>query len=331
MSSYKLAHKHMLKIGLNPNRWNNKVIVAEALARDIEVIKGNHSRRVVLRLDAQEHFWQQGYTSLNTLLARRCVHLKDVSNRLLRSRDVSSPENALFKSDEPERAWAWADDIAPVVVKPLNGRQGTDIYTNIDSSESLKQVFKELAPRYPDLLVEQFRRGSDYRVLVVGGRFIAATNRIAAHIVGDGESSVTELVESKNENRPKLHKKIKLDEISRFYLSEQNISFEHVPDAGKIVTLRGAANRSAGGDVIDASDALTPKEKRMAEAAVRAIPGLNSAGLDILLPRKAGDDPACVIELNSSPNIAPHHFPSEGSPRDAASAVLDAMFPQTAS
>lgn len=324
------ARDRMREVGLNPNRWNNRVIVAEALSRGIEVHQGAHPRRVLLKLNGQEHFWQQGYTSLNTVLARRCVHLKDVSSRLLRSRGVNAPENNLFSSSDPDRAWAWATSIAPVVVKPLNGRQGTDIYTNINSHESLTEVFGHLASKYDELLVEKFQRGSDYRVLVVNGKFVAATNRIAAHVIGDGKHNISNLIDSRNASRPKNHKKILKDDISQFYLNERGLSYEDVPGAGELVVLRGAANRSAGGDVIDATDELSPSEKRMAEQAVRSIPGLNSAGLDILLPRGEGDSPACVIELNSSPNISPHHFPARGQRRDAASAVIDAMFPETA-
>lgn len=114
------------------------------------------------------------------------------------------------------------------------------------------------------------------------------------------------------------------------HLARQGLTSDSVVEQGRTIYLRGTANLHTGGDVADATDDLTAEEIAEVEAASRAIPGLRVAGFDVLLPREPGHGPLSILEANSNPMISGHHFPWFGSGRDAAGAVLDAMFPATA-
>jgi cyanophycin synthetase len=65
------------------------------------------------------------------------------------------------------------------------------------------------------------------------------------------------------------------------------------------------------------------------ERAARII-GLDIAGIDLMtpdisrpLPERAG-----IIEVNAGPGLRMHHHPSHGQARDAASAIIDMLFPE---
>lgn len=327
MYDYEMARQYMESIGLSANRWNSTVIVAAALERGIDISRHRTAPRLYLQHGGKRHFWQSGRTRLNSPLARRCARLKDVSSRLLRSRGINALENSVFSSLESHRAWAWACTILPVVIKPVDGNRGRDVYVNVTDEQEFKSIFRKLASLHEVLLVEQFAEGDDYRATVVDGSLVAATKRTPAHVVGDGATNILDLVTRKNQDRGVLHKKLMLDQTSIDYLYKQGFTTESIPDRGHIAFLRGNANHATGGDVIDATDSLQEDEVLEIENVVSAIPGLRLVGVDVLLSRHEAGNRLSVIELNTSPNISPHHFPLHGQPRDAAGAVLDAMFP----
>nr|WP_254259538.1 ATP-grasp domain-containing protein [Leucobacter chinensis] len=275
-----------------------------------------------------EHFWRLGSNSLNTELAIKCSDLKEITSRLLRASGINAPENAVFESHDAKRAWAWAEPVVPVVVKPKNGLQGTGVFVDIDTWEDFSQAFETVASMKNEVLVERFHPGNDHRVLVINNKVVAATRRFPANVCGDGILNISELVEAKNKTRRFIHKKLTIDGSVHRHLQKEGRTLSTIPKAGEIVFLRGTANLHTGGDAMDATDSLTEEQITLAENASRAIPGLLIAGFDILLP----DSPkgkASVLEVNQNPMISMHHYPWIGEPRDAASAVLNAMFPET--
>lgn len=340
---YPETRRRMKELGLQVPMWNNQVVVAEALARGIEVSATPPGKRVRLAHAGRSHFWLMGRSSLNTRLAGRAAVQKEVFSRLLRSQGFEAPENAVFSAGESSRAWAWAEPIAPVVVKPSDGLQGTGVHVDLSSWEEFREAFDRVAALASDVLVEHFAPGRDHRALVVDGRVVSVTRRIPANVVGDGVADIAELVRRKNQDRGVVHKKLRLDDAVERHLARQDLGLDSVPEAGRQVFIRGTANLHTGGDVVDATDDLPAEVISFVERASTAVPGLRLAGYDVLLPEAsdpagdfgdsaAGAEPPrpTILEANHNPMISGHHFPWAGSPRDAAGAVLDAMFPETA-
>lgn len=326
-SDHEAARTVLHNLGFKPDAWNHVVMVAAALDRGIEVFQKSGKRSIYLRLGTQEHRWFAGNSGLNSALARRCITQKDVCARLLRNAGALAPENYVFDVHEPRRAWAWAEPLAPVVVKPYDGRQGRDVHMGVESQEELTRVFGVLAHRHRSLLVEKQVTGQDHRVLVVDGSVIAITHRRPANVQGDGFSSIAELVARKNLDRGVAHKALVIDDISERFLAGQELSVDSVLPAGQQVAIRGSANVATGGDAVDVTDEVRGEVADLMARSMQAIPGLRCAGFDVTIPHVVGDDPTHILEINASPQIQGHHFPWEGTPRDAAGAVLDAMFP----
>lgn len=329
-SSYASVRREMKAVGLRNNIWNNIVIASEALDRGIQISTYGRGNSVVMRHGGKKHFWRMGTNSLNSALAVKCTDLKEVTSRLLRAAGVNAPEGAIFEPHDVERAWAWAEPIAPVVIKPNNSMQGIGVFMDLDNWEDFNRAFSQAASGVGEILVERFQPGNDHRVLVVDNQVVAATRRIAANVTGDGESTITELVATKNKSRPRSHKQIVLDDIVERYLERREQSLDSVPAEGETVFLRGTVNMHTGGDTIDATDDLTLDQIRQVEAGAQAIPGLGVGGFDLLVPDDPEDGASSILEINSNPMISMQHFPAIGKPRNAARAVLNAMYPDTA-
>ena len=223
---------------------------------------------------------------------------------------------------------------APVVMKPSFGTHGTgvvmDIATPQDIARSLATAGATTAKK---ILMEQQVAGTEYRMTATRTQLLAVTLRKPAHIVGDGERTVRELIDAKNANparqqNPAL-KDIPIDEQTDGILARQNSALDAVPGEGETVFLRTNSNISAGGDSIDFTDKVHAAYRELAPQIVRAIPGLPYAGIDVITPdveRNPHDVGYFVIEINASPMISMHHYPYEGRSRDVAAAVVDEVF-----
>lgn len=326
------ARRYMANVGIQDS-WNNAVIVQKALERDLQV-GGDERRRVRLRSGRRTRRFDDGKVSVNQLMARRAAWNKDVAGRLLRAHQVRVPGSEVFETGDAERAWAWAEPILPLVLKPTDGARGGSVYVGVDSHGEFTEIFDRIAREHGRVLVEEFVAGVEHRMLVVGGRVVAATRREPAHVVGNGRSDIAALVRAKNRKRlaspNPIHRQLKIDRVVTRELARQGLTMDSRPAAGDMVYLRSTSNTHFGGDAIDATGDLRPDEVAMVERAARAFNGLRIAGFDVLLPRGGRGAEPCIIELNSAPAIAMHHFPWRGNVQDAAGSILDLLFPATA-
>lgn len=97
-------------------------------------------------------------------------------------------------------AWGLAQQIGlPVAVKPQDGNQGKGVTVNVASREDLEIAYRAAA-EHGEVMVEKFLPGSDFRLLVVGDKLVAASRREPPQVVGDGLHTVRELVDIVNQD-----------------------------------------------------------------------------------------------------------------------------------
>jgi cyanophycin synthetase len=221
-----------------------------------------------------------------------------------------------------------------VTVKPLDANQGKGVTTTCSTPEEVERAF-EFARKYGrHVIVEEFLRGRDYRVLVTGRKIAAAAWRRPPHVTGDGVRTIRELVDIENANPARgdghtnILTKIPLDELALQVLAGQGYALEDVPAEGVSVDLRGNANLSTGGTAEDVTDLLPEETRDICIRAARTI-GLDVAGIDIVcqdISQPLREQRGGIIEVNAAPGIRMHQYPSRGTPRDAGAAIVDALF-----
>ncbi|HEX8384735.1 MAG TPA: Mur ligase family protein [Rubricoccaceae bacterium] len=221
----------------------------------------------------------------------------------------------------------------PVVVKPLDGNHGRGVSVGIETPEAVVEAYHIAREHGRRVIVEEMLTGRDFRVLVVGGRMVAAAERRPAAVVGDGVHTIAELVEIANrdprrgEGHGRPMTRIVVDDVVRAYLAAAGTSLTDVPADGAAVPLCRTANLSRGGTAHDVTDRVHPSVVRTCERAARIV-GLDVVGIDLVTadigePIQGGG----IVEVNAAPGLRMHLTPSEGEPRDVGAAVVDSLFP----
>jgi cyanophycin synthetase len=312
---------------------STRAIVEAAARRNIPVSRIGTESLVQLGYGKHRRFIQAAMSDTTSAVGVEVAGDKDLTKRILEQAAIPVPRGRVVETEE-EALHAMREVGAPVVVKPLDGRQGLGVSLNLSTPEEVLLAFR-IASEYSRLvIVEELYEGRNYRVLVVGGRVIAASERVPCHVTGDGARTVRELVEIANRDprRGEGHEKpltqIKIDEIVLAYLAKEDRSLDDVPAAGETVYLRESINLSTGGIAKDVTDEVHDSVRFMCERAANVV-GMNICGVDLVLrdigaPSGGGGG---VIELNAAPGLRMHHHPSEGQPRDAGAAIVDMLFP----
>lgn len=258
---------------------------------------------------------------------------KEKTKDYLKQAGVPIPLGTVLNTDK--EMIQYAEEIGfPVVVKPLKGSMGKGVFTNIDSTEELKEILDELRVTHSrsQLMIEKHYNGKEYRIYTVGDKVIGATNRIPANVDGDGVNTIQALINIKNNERkanPYLAPKpIKIDFEGRRLLKSIGYDENSIPEKGEKVFLKEISNLSSGGDPIEATDELSPEVKQIAVDALKALPSIPHAGVDIIVDPN-DNKKGVVLEINATAEIGFHMYPLEGKPRDVPSAIIDYYFPDT--
>ena len=309
-------------------------IVDEAKKRGIPHIRLNEWSYIQLGYGIHQRRIQATLMDNTSALGVEIADDKESSKEILSSMGIPVPEGHSVKDlDEALRV---ADRIGyPVVVKPLSGNHGRGITTNIHGYEDLKKSFKNAKKFSRDVLLEKFLEGSDYRILVIDGKFAAAALREPAYVVGNGKDTIRDLIDEINKDpkrgfgHEKNLTKIDVDYMTKRLLSMNDLSLNSVLPEGFKVFIKSTANLSAGGTAVDVTDDVHPLVRSMAERISRII-GLNVIGIDIIAPTLS--EPlrkGCggIIEVNAAPGFRMHLTPSTGKGRNVAKNIIDMLFP----
>lgn len=272
-------------------------------------------------------WYKQMHSSLVSSKAIRLCKNKYLTLRKLANQGVAVSSCQQFSTVfEYNKALSFAKASGPLVMKPANARAGQGISTQFswqDDSFKAAWLKAKAATTNRRILLEEKLEGLDVRAIVIGGQFVCAVTRLPAYVVGDGSSTVAELVEQKNS----LRKQNKAHARHPLKLEYYSIDPSLVPAADHFLQLTEISNVHLGGEAVDVTDLLPSALKELAEAAAAAIPGLGVVGVDMIATDFEGGI-AKVIELNTACNFMIHQAPLYGQPRYPAEQVLKCMLRQ---
>jgi len=217
------------------------------------------------------------------------------------------------------------------VVKPFDRSMGRGVHANIGSDQVPKVIAESEHTRN---IVEEFISGIEYRSFVVGSRCVASLTKVPANILGDGASTIRQLIHEKNQKRsenPRLASNLitEMDDITE-HLRHKNLTVNSVLKVDEHVELLSTSSVSRGGDPMDTTSSAPLVVAEVSMSACEAI-GLSVSGLDVISAEEAGVQVAYVIELNQRPHIGSQSFPMEGPGQGnaVAEAIVDYYFPET--
>ncbi len=193
----------------------------------------------------------------------------------------------------------------PLVVKPNSGSQGYGV-SFVHNEKELRYALTYVFKADKMALVQKPVRGRDYRIVVLDGKVISAYERVPLNVVGNGHSTVLQLLKTKQKQFDISNRdtSIKLDDPRiRAKLRIQGLRLSSVPPSGITIYLLDNANLSTGGDAIDVTETI---HKSFADVAIRLTSdmGLRLCGVDIMtddITRAAKK--YCVLEINAGPGL----------------------------
>jgi len=309
-----------------------RLILEAALEKGLEAKIISH-RFNLLRLshNGQSIFIKGTSFPVNPQPACFIANNKFLTKKILRSHNIPVPKSWLVRTPTQARRLILKKSLFPCVLKPARGAHGNKVFVNIESLEEFDEILPLIftKPGKKNVLIEEFVKGKDYRLLVVGDGVSAVIERIPAHIIGDGESNIRQLIKKFNQN-PLVGKryekpmcKIRLNGEVKRNLKKQNKKLTYIPGKGERVFLRQNANISTGGIGKDATDKVNGELRKTAVRAAKAI-GMRVTGVDVIYDELTKR--FWVLELNDCPGIDIHHYPVLGRPRGVAGDIVDFLF-----
>lgn len=282
--------------------------------------------------------FQATVTDASGIIGHSIADDKEWTKQILDDAGVPVPRGQVcYSIEEAQEAADWIG--WPVVTKPLSGNHGRGVTTDIANAEDLQAGFDAALARVRDdsgaVIVESYITGEDHRMLVIGGKLVAAARRRPAHVVGDGKNSIQHLIDIENSDprrgvgHENLLTQIHVDVQTERMLEQAGYALDTVLPEGEIAYLKSTANISTGGTATDLTDEVHPEVKFAMERIGRLV-GLDIIGIDLLaenLSIPLDQQSAGVVEVNAGPGFRMHMAPTHGSPRPVGEYVVEMLFP----
>jgi cyanophycin synthetase len=308
---------------------------ATAKDRRVPAIRLNEGNLVQLGYGARGRRIWTAETDATSAIGADIARDKDLTKRLLADCGLPVPQGV--RVDSPAAAWTAAQAIGlPVVLKPLDGNHGRGVSVDLSTSADVEAAYAVADREGSGVICERFVRGVEHRLLVVGGKMLAAARGEEAWVTGHGQASVAELIDAQinsdprrglTEDYPLNMIRIEEDPAVALELERQGLSGEAVPADGQRVLIQRNGNVA-----FDCTDVVHPETAAIVVRAARCV-GLDIAGIDLVatdIARPLGPQGGAIVEINAGPGLIMHLRPAAGLPRPVGGAIVDYLFPDGA-
>ena len=221
--------------GLGPSTGS---IIAEAKARNIPWMRLNKYSLCQLGYGANQKRIQATVTSQTSSIGVELACDKDDTKHLLEQAEVPIPNGDIIRTERGLKEVI--EDIGfPIVVKPVNGNHGRGITTNIKSLKDALTAFSAAKEISRLVIVEKYILGEDFRILVINNKMVAAAKRSPAHVIGDGKSTIQQLVDKVNKDprrgfgHEKVLTKIDINNLTLELLKENKLTPDSIIKKGE--------------------------------------------------------------------------------------------------
>lgn len=204
----------------------------------------------------------------------------------------------------------------PVIVKPNSKSQGVGVSLATTEKE-LKKALKEIFKIDRVAVLEEYKPGHDYRIVVLDKEVISAYERIALSVTGDGKNLILSLLKQKQRSFLVSGRDTQInfsDSRMKLKLKKLGLTFASVLSKSEKIFLLDNANLSTGGDSLDVTNTIHPSFKKIAVNLTRDM-GLRISGVDIMVTEGdiTQDAKKCkyyIIEINAAPGL--DHYVTTG-------------------
>ena len=297
-----------------PGGTNAGNFIAAAAERKIP-FKIFSNRYIFFGYGSGSRIFNSSLTDQESVTGVQLAKSKVDTNRLLKMSGIPVAEQARVRTIDD--ALRFAEKVGyPVVLKPEAEEQGRGVFANIVDENELKECFEHLSQsRYRSILIEQHVPGDVYRINTIDDEVVRVVKRIPAKVVGDGRSTIEELLTAFN-NQPIRNDpnssmvKLKLDDDVVRTISKLSLQAKSIPKKEDVVYLTSTSSVSRGGHAIDFYEDFHLENRMLCEKISR-IMRLNITGIDVLAVDASQtwrNGNFVVCEVNSQPQLGVSHM-----------------------
>ena len=304
-------------------------VIKAALKHDLKVDILDEARSFikVYNEDKEEYIYQATKTSKDISTFPFITDNKELVKNLLRENNFNTPDGIILEKGATKRELEFLTSRfigKSIVVKPNTTNKGVGI-TVFEKPVTQKDLISAIrtAFRHDDkVIVEEFKKGLEYRFLVVGDECICVLHRRAASVVGDGKTNIGDLIKLKNQEpwHGLSGRVIVVDDALKEIIKRQGYTLKSIPKKDKRVFVRDNSNCSTGGESIDLTERVPDEFKRVAVKAAKLF-NAKICGVDILIENFNKFDYS-IVELNDNPGIGICECPYEGKGQPIGEAIL---------
>lgn len=247
-------------------------------------------------------------TGEDSAMGSKLAQDKVVTANLLRQAGLPAPVHRVVSTLDEARTVSekigW-----PVVIKPADRDRGEGVTVDV-TSDTLKHAFESASAlsKTKKIIVERQVAGCCHRLVIAGGKLLYALKRQAPSIVGDGQKSIGQLLETARleQRRRALWKRATVNPVDdevRAVLAAAGYDENSVPEAGQRIFLRKIESTQWGGTFEEVSEETHPDNIRIAVDAAQLF-GLHTCGIDIItddISRPWHESDAIINEVNYAP------------------------------
>lgn len=245
---------------------------------------------------------------------------KLVVRDLLAQAGIAVPRQVVVNIGEVDRALGLLkESTLGLVIKPAASTgAGAGVSTSVTDPRQLLTAIAWAHAYGRRILIEEQIPGDCYRVLVMDGEVLDIVIRRPPRVVGDGISTVHQLVRRENNLRRRLgivrgQVLIRIDADLRNTIASQDFTLASQPRKGEIVVLKRVVNDNGTHENVSANGILGVAIVESARRAAQLV-GTRLAGVDII----CGDpnvplapSGGAVIEVNANPGLYYHYRSSD--------------------
>jgi len=266
-------------------------------------------RHLIFSYGSQSTIFNSSITEHESAIGVSLAKSKVNTNRLLKMSGFPAPDQARVQNIE--QAVKFASEIGyPVVLKPEHEEQGRGIRANIQDYNELQTCFEDVSKTYKALLIEKHIPGDHYRIDFMGEQLIKAVRRRPASVIGDGKTSITDLVKKINSEPARLDpnsssKSVTFDDDLQTTLAKQKLSLDSIPMQRTRVFLKSISNLSRGGSQEDFKDSLNFENYKLCRSIAKTM-RLDVVGVDLIsqdASRPWYENNAAICEVNAQPQL----------------------------
>jgi len=262
-------------------------------------IKICNSHSCIIKTYPRGHF--------NSISSHQLAKNKPKTSDLLKLHHIPTPNYVIIHRNN---SYKIKPENYPVVLKPLDGMQGKDVYTDIENEKQFEKIKSELLQKYPQIMLENQIIGENYRIFIFENKVMDVVERVKPIVIGDGIHSIQKLIELRNEKQKK-DGNYPTKYIHENTILKQGYQLDSIPPKNKKIVITNTINYHNGANPKRIPLEKIPKKNIYLFIKAHQTLGLICSGIDYMSPNICipyDKNKGTIIEVNDMVDTKIHVY-----------------------